>query len=89
MNENIVISPCISVCKTDPLTGLCYGCGRTDEDKKLWKLPETSNNWKKENLLKTRNLLNGWQLEAFDKSYENKKRNGMSLIRERKTDSKN
>ncbi|MDB2360167.1 DUF1289 domain-containing protein, partial [Alphaproteobacteria bacterium] len=24
-----VISPCISICKTDPSTGLCYGCGRS------------------------------------------------------------
>ena len=33
MNENIVISPCISVCKSDPISGNCYGCGRTDEEK--------------------------------------------------------
>ena len=29
-----IISPCISICKTDPLTGYCYGCARTDEEKK-------------------------------------------------------
>ena len=34
MNEENIISPCISVCKTDPVSGFCYGCGRTDEEKK-------------------------------------------------------
>ena len=35
--SNKIISPCISICKTDPVTGYCYGCARTDEEKKLWK----------------------------------------------------
>ena len=51
MKENIIISPCITVCKTDPISGFCYGCGRTSEDKKIWSNSETSNNWKQENLL--------------------------------------
>ena len=34
---NNIISPCISICKTDPVTGYCYGCARTNEEKKLWK----------------------------------------------------
>ena len=45
-----IISPCISICKTDPVTGFCYGCARTNEEKKLWKEEKTSNEWKKENL---------------------------------------
>ena len=32
-----VISPCISICKTDPSTGLCYGCGRSIEEKSIWR----------------------------------------------------
>ena len=32
-----IISPCISICKTDPVTGYCYGCARTNEEKKKWK----------------------------------------------------
>ena len=36
----MIISPCISICKTDPLTGYCYGCGRNEEDKKKWKNPK-------------------------------------------------
>ena len=30
----MIISPCISICKTDPVTGYCYGCGRNENDKK-------------------------------------------------------
>ena len=30
----MIISPCISICKTDPKTGYCYGCGRTIEERK-------------------------------------------------------
>ena len=37
----MIVSPCISICKTDPLTGFCYGCGRSIEDKKTWKNEET------------------------------------------------
>ena len=29
-----IISPCISICKTDPVSGYCYGCARSDEEKK-------------------------------------------------------
>ena len=32
-----IISPCISICKTDPVTDYCYGCARTEEEKKIWK----------------------------------------------------
>ena len=35
--ENKVISPCISICKTDPVTGYCYGCARTNDEKIIWK----------------------------------------------------
>ena len=42
MNNKTIISPCITVCKTDPITGLCYGCGRSSEDKIMWKNAETN-----------------------------------------------
>ena len=45
-----IISPCISICKTDPVTGYCYGCARTNEEKINWKDEKTSDNWKVENL---------------------------------------
>ena len=83
MNNENIASPCISVCKSDPVTDYCYGCGRTTEDKKLWKDPNTSDEWKKSNLELTRSRLNGWQQEAWDKSYAYKKETGMSLIKKK------
>ncbi len=71
-NQNI-ISPCISICKTDPVTGYCYGCGRTNEEKKIWKDENTNNDWKNKNLQEIQNRLSGWQLETFKTSYANKK----------------
>ena len=81
MNNNNVTSPCISVCKTDPKSGFCYGCGRTNEEKTMWKDEDTSNEWKLANLNKLQNRLNGWQLEAFKASYFSKKETGLSLIK--------
>ena len=83
MNNENITTPCISVCKSDPVTDFCYGCGRTTEDKKMWKDPDTSNEWKKSNLELTRSRLNGWQQEAWDKSYFYKKETGMSLIKKK------
>ena len=48
--DNKVISPCISICKTDPITGYCYGCARTNEEKGLWKDEKTDEKWKQKNL---------------------------------------
>ena len=83
MDNKEIVTPCMSVCKTDPISGFCYGCGRTDEDKKMWKDPGTSNEWKIENLELLRSRLNGWQLEAFDKSYSFKKEKGITLIKQK------
>ena len=46
----MIISPCISICKTDPQTGYCYGCGRNNEEKRIWKENNTSDEWKKNNI---------------------------------------
>ncbi len=83
MDNKEIVTPCMSVCKTDPISGYCYGCGRTDEDKKMWKDPETSDEWKINNLELLRTRLNGWQKDAFDKSYAYKKENGISLIKKK------
>ena len=48
--ENKVVSPCISICKTDPVTGYCYGCARTNDEKKIWKNENTKEEWKIKNL---------------------------------------
>jgi predicted Fe-S protein YdhL (DUF1289 family) len=75
------ISPCISVCKTDPETGYCYGCGRTDEEKSIWKDENTSVDWKMRNIEIIKSRLSGWQLNSFNKSYDFKLKNGISLIK--------
>ena len=77
----MIVSPCISICKIDPVTGYCYGCGRNNEDKKNWKILETSDEWKKKNLHKIEKRLSGWQLESFKDSYKNKIENGISLFK--------
>ena len=77
----MIVSPCISICKTDPVTGFCYGCGRTNEEKKKWKLDETTDEWKKENLLIIKSRLKGWQLKSFEESYKNKVETGISLFK--------
>ena len=77
----MIISPCISICKTDPVTGYCYGCGRSNEDKKAWKNQDTTDDWKEFNLKDIQKRLSGWQLESFQESYENKVKNGISLFK--------
>ena len=77
----MIISPCISICKTDPLTGYCYGCGRSNEEKKIWKDENTSEKWKEENLKEIQKRLNGWQLESFKESYEHKVKEGVSIFK--------
>tara|TARA_A100000164_G_C21513013_1_gene587874 strand:- start:336 stop:587 length:252 start_codon:yes stop_codon:yes gene_type:complete len=77
----MIVSPCISICKTDPTTGYCYGCGRSNEEKKLWKTENTSDEWKKNNIKEIKERLTGWQLESFKESYEYKVNFGMSLFK--------
>ena len=79
--ENKIISPCISICRTDPVTGYCYGCTRTDEEKKLWKDENTSAEWKEKNLEEISSRMQGWQLETFKESYHHKKNKGVSLFK--------
>ena len=77
----MITSPCISICKTDPQTGYCYGCGRNNEEKKLWKVENTSDHWKNDNLINIQKRLTGWQLESFKDSYKHKLENGISLFK--------
>ena len=77
----MIISPCISICRTDPKTGYCYGCGRDNDEKKNWKIDETSDEWKRNNIEIIKKRLTGWQLESFEESYQYKIKNGMSLYK--------
>ena len=86
--SNKFISPCISICRTDPLTGYCYGCARTNDEKKLWKDEDAKDQWKEENLKIIITRMQGWQLETFKESYEHKKNKGISLFKKKQLDKK-
>ena len=79
--NKMIVSPCISICKTDPSTGYCYGCARTIEERKIWKNTETTDEWKTKNLRDIKDRLSGWQLDSFNESYEHKINNGISLFK--------
>ena len=78
-----LISPCISICKTDPVTGFCYGCARTEEEKKFWKDENINDEWKLENLELITSRMKGWQLETFRESHAHKVNNGISLFKKK------
>ena len=82
MSEKI-IPPCISICKTDPVTGYCYGCARTDEEKILWKDEKTTSEWKSKNLEDIISRMKGWQLDTFNESYNHKVKEGISLFKKK------
>ena len=86
--DNKVISPCISICRTDPVTGYCYGCARTNEEKRLWKDEKTDEKWKQENLQLITTRMQGWQLETFKESYDFKKDKGISLFKKKQIENK-
>ena len=79
----MIISPCISICRTDPKTGFCYGCGRSNDEKKIWKAEDTTDDWKDNNIKEIKSRLTGWQLESFNESYEYKIQNGISLFKKK------
>ena len=81
--EKKAISPCISICRTDPVTGYCYGCGRTNDEKKKWKDENSQESWKQENLKIIQKRMQGWQLETFKESYNHKKNIGISLFKKK------
>ena len=80
--NNEIISPCISICRTDPRTGYCYGCARTNDEKLIWKNENTKITWKKENLNLLIQRMSGWQLKTFQISYSNKIKTGFSLYKQ-------
>ena len=79
----MIVSPCISICKTDPSTGYCYGCARTIEETKKWKEETTTDKWKEDNIEHIQKRMVGWQLDSFIESYNYKKINGISLFKKK------
>ena len=88
MSEKTIISPCISICRTDPVTGYCYGCARSSAEKILWKDEKTTLEWKKNNLKEIQKRMDGWQLESFMESYNHKVKNGVSLFKKKLNEQK-
>ena len=82
----MIISPCISICKSDTVTGFCYGCARNHEEKLKWKDKSTADGWKLKNLIEIRSRMQGWQLDSFEKSYNFKCKTGISLEKKRKNE---
>ena len=79
--EKKIISPCISICRTDPVTGFCYGCARTNDEKIIWKRENTTKEWKNKNLEEIVLRMKGWQLDTFKESYKHKLDKGISLFK--------
>ncbi len=80
----MIVSPCISICKSDPVTGFCYGCARNSGEKLKWKDKDTCDDWKLKNLIEIRSRMKGQRLENFEKSYKYKCLHGISLEKKRK-----
>ena len=76
-----IISPCISICKTDYSTSYCYGCARTNEEKIIWKDEKTTNQWKERNVNELIQRMTGWQLESFKESDQHKIKTGISIFK--------
>ena len=38
MSSNAIKSPCVLVCAIEPVSGHCYGCGRTRDEIGAWTL---------------------------------------------------
>ena len=77
----MIVSPCLSIGKKDSITGYCYGCARTNEEKRVWKDEKTTEEWKKNNLTEIVKRMSGWELNSFKESYEFKTKNGITLFK--------
>ena len=74
-----MLSPCVSLCINDQDTKQCLGCGRTMQEKKMWKDPTTSDAWKEDNLNECKTRLTKKQLDYWVASYNFKSVHGKSM----------
>ena len=58
-------------------------CKKNDE-KRIWKDENTTDEWKRKNLEEIQKRMAGWQLESFKESYKFKAENGISIIKQKK-----
>ena len=80
MSKNKLFDPCIGLCKSDPVTGYCYGCACTLQDRNQWT-NGASDTWKSKNLHDIkRRLSNSWPLNSWMTNYKYKQEKGESLF---------
>jgi len=80
MSKNKLIDPCIGLCKFDPVTGYCYGCACTLQDRHQWT-NGAADTWKSKNLHDIkRRLSNSWPLNSWLTNYKYKQEKGESLF---------
>jgi len=80
MSKNKLFDPCIGLCKFDPVTGYCYGCACTLQDRNQWT-NGASDTWKSKNLHDIkRRLSNSWPLNSWMTNYKYKQEKGESLF---------
>ena len=56
-------SPCIHICTVDTDSGYCMGCSRTQDEIEKWGNPNTTNEWKENNLF---SIVTKWCLFALN-----------------------
>ena len=62
-------------------TNQCLGCGRTVEEKRKWKDPDTTAEWKQKNIKESKGRLTPIQLDCWQKSYIFKLEHGTSMYK--------
>jgi len=50
VSDDYVPTPCINICTIDQDSGYCMGCSRTPDEIDKWGRPETTKEWKENNL---------------------------------------
>ena len=66
-----LVSPCISICQY-PKGGTCLGCFRTSEDRKKWKDPNTSDEWKEQNITNIQKKMSHIHKKSWRETYRKK-----------------
>ena len=66
----MIPSPCMKICIFDQDSGYCLGCSRTEGEVIKWQDPKTTDEWKKENLWKSDDSIQGYtDIEKFEQDY--------------------
>lgn len=73
-----ILSPCVSLCNVNE-DGFCPGCGRTLQERKIWKKENPTNEWKKQNIQDATSRLDEVALDHFNMSYAFKEKHGLSI----------